>query len=142
VHDAWFYRVGESQIGPVPLVELRRLMGIGQLGPSIAVWREGMPGWMPAAQVPGLMASEGGLQFIVPTGRTSKAALVAGYLGLFGLIFLPFGPVALVLGILGVRDLKRNPHKNGWGRAITGIVLGGLLTLAALCWVFVVATRK
>lgn len=132
MNDAWFYRVGESQIGPVPMMELQRLMGTGQIGPSVALWKEGMAGWVPASQVPALMPAEGGLQFLVPTGRTSGLALTAGYLGIFGFFFPPLAPVALVLGILGVRDLKRHREKNGWGRAITGIVLGGLLTLGLL----------
>ena len=46
MNDAWFYRVGESQLGPVPMIELQRLMGSGQIGPSVALWREGMPGWV------------------------------------------------------------------------------------------------
>ena len=58
--------------------------------------------------------------------------MAAGYLGIFGFFFPPIGVAALVLGILGVRDLKNHPEKNGWGRAITGIVLGALMTLATL----------
>ncbi len=143
MNDAWFYRVGGSQLGPVPMLELQRLMSSGQIGPAIAVWREGMPDWMPAAQVlvgqmPGMLPNENGLQFLVPTGRTSKTSMAAGYLGLFGLLFFPMGPAALVLGIVGVRDLKKHPEKNGWGRAITGIVLGGLITLGILFWIGVV----
>ena len=132
MNDAWFYRVGESQLGPVPVIELQRLMGSGQIGPSVALWREGMPGWVPASHVPALTPSEGGLQFLVPTGRTSGLSMTAGYLAIFGFFFPPLAPVALVLGILGVRDLRRHPQKNGWGRAITGIVLGGLVTLGLL----------
>ena len=135
MYDAWFYRVGESQLGPVPMIELQRLLAAGQIGPAVAVWREGMPSWLPASQIPGMMASEGGLQFIVPTGRTSQSSLAAGYLGLFGLVFCPLGPAALVFGILGVRDLKKHPEKNGWGRAITGIVLGALTTIGMALWV-------
>lgn len=142
MNDAWFYRVGESQWGPVPATELKRLMSTGQLGPAIAVWRDGMPGWMPASLVPGLHPTEGGLQFLVPTGRTSKSSMAAGYLGLFALLFLPLAPAALVFGILGVRDLKRHPEKNGWARAITGIVLGGLTTVGLLFLVGVIVFHK
>ena len=42
------------------------------------------------------------------------------------------GPLALVLGILALRDLKLHPHKRGMGRALTGIVLGALGTLAMI----------
>jgi hypothetical protein len=142
MNDASFYRLGESQLGPVPMIELRRLIGSGQIGPAIAVWREGMPGWIPASQVPGMLPSEEGLQFLVPTGRTSKSSMAAGYLGLFGLIFPPLGVAALVLGIVGVRDLQQHREKNGWGRAITGIVLGGLVTLALLLWLVAVVFAR
>jgi hypothetical protein len=138
MNDAWFYRVAETQLGPVPMIELQRLMSVGQIGPAVTVWREGMAGWVPLSQMPGAMPSEGGLQFIVPTGRTSKSSLAAGYLGLLGLLIFPFGFAAVALGIVGIRDLKKHPEKNGWGRAITGIVLGGLTTIGFLVWVLVV----
>lgn len=140
--DAWFYRVGEVQVGPVPMGELRRLLAAGQIGPAAAVWREGLPGWMPASQVPALAPAENGLQFLVPTGRTSASSMAAGYMGIFGFFFPPLGIAALVLGILGVRDLKRHPEKNGWGRAITGIVLGGLLTVGMLALIVLIAVQK
>ncbi|HSO32748.1 MAG TPA: GYF domain-containing protein [Labilithrix sp.] len=139
MYDAWFYRVGESQVGPVPIVELQRLLGAGQIGPAAAVWRDGMPSWVPAGQVPGLMPAENGLQYIVPTGRTSRSSMAAGYLGIFGLFFFPLGVAAVVLGIVGIRDLKKHPEKNGWGRAITGIVLGGLTTVGLVFLLVLIA---
>jgi hypothetical protein len=63
----------------------------------------------------------------------NPAGLVAYYLGVFGLIpvlGLILGPAALVCGIVGVRHAMRNPAARGLGHAITGIVLGGLETLA------------
>jgi hypothetical protein len=142
MYDAWFYRVGESQLGPVPMFELQRLIAGGQIGRAVTVWREGMPGWIPASHVPGLLPTDNGLHFIVPTGQTSKSALAAGYLGLFGIFFFPLGIAGLVLGIIGVRDLRRNPDKNGWARAITGIVLGGLVTLGTLFLIVLIAFGK
>ena len=142
MNDAWFYRVGDSQLGPVPMVELQRLLGTGQIGPSVALWRQGLAEWVPASQVPALMQPEGGVQFLVPTARTSGLALTAGYLGIFGFFFPPLAPVALALGIMGVRDLKRHREKNGWGRAITGIVLGGLLSLGLLVLLGVIIFKK
>jgi hypothetical protein len=138
----WFYRVGATQLGPVPRVELQQMIARGQIGPSVALWTDGMSDWMPASHVPGFMPSEQGLQFLVPTARTSASAMASGYLGIFGFFFPPFGIAALVLGILGVRDLKKHPEKNGWGRAITGIVLGGLLTLGTLVLVVLIALGK
>ena len=138
----WFYRVGTTQLGPVPMVELQQMIARGQLGPGVTLWSEGMPDWTPAAHVPGFMPSEQGLQFLVPTARTSGSAMAAGYLGIFGFFFPPMGIAALILGIMGIRDLKKHPEKNGWGRAITGIVMGGLMTLAMLFLVVLIAFGK
>lgn len=66
-------------------------------------------------------------RLILPVGRSSWA-IMAGYLGL--LSFIPgIGILAIAAGLLAVRDIKRNPEKHGMGRAITGIVLGVLLSL-------------
>ena len=66
-------------------------------------------------------------RMILPTGKSSWA-IMAGYLGL--LSFIPgVGILAVIAGILAIKDIKRNPNKHGMGRAITGIVLGVLLTL-------------
>ena len=35
-------------------------------------------------------------------------------------------------------DLKRNPKKHGWGRAIFGTVVGLLGTATAASWVFAI----
>lgn len=130
--DAYYYRYGEAQYGPIPRAELERLIAAGQLTRATPVWGDGMAGWAPASHLPGPVADEGGIQFLIPTARTSRYSLAAGYLGLFGIVVFPLAPFAILLGILGIRDLKRNPEKNGWGRAITGVVLGGLTTLGAL----------
>jgi hypothetical protein len=39
-------------------------------------------------------------------------------------------PLALIAGILAIREMNRNPQKHGMGRAIFGIIMGGLGTLA------------
>jgi hypothetical protein len=63
------------------------------------------------------------LRMLVPVGR-SPYAIAAGYLGLFSLAFCFLGPVAVVLGMLAIRDMRKNPHLTGLPRAILGIVLG------------------
>ena len=62
----------------------------------------------------------------MPVGR-SGWAIAAGYAGLFGLTVI-LAPIALVLGSVAAFDLKRNPKKHGWGRAIFGLVIGLLGT--------------
>lgn len=65
-------------------------------------------------------------------------ALIAYYLGILSglpLIGLPFGMAAFVLGIMGLRDRRRNPAIKGSIHAGIGIGCGGLFTLL---WGFVV----
>ena len=55
-------------------------------------------------------------------------ALIAYYLGIFAFIpvlGIPLGLAAFVLGILGLRDRKRNPIIKGSVHAWIGIVVGG-----------------
>ncbi len=70
------------------------------------------------------------MRMLLPVGR-SGLAIAAGYLGLFSLIVFP-APLALIVGILALRDIKRHPEKGGKGRAIFGVVMGGIFTLLVL----------
>jgi hypothetical protein len=47
-------QAGQSQ-GPFPLQQLIAGIGQGQLNAATLVWSPGMPGWLPAGQVPALM---------------------------------------------------------------------------------------
>jgi hypothetical protein len=63
-------------------------------------------------------------------------ALIAYYLGIFSglpMIGLPVGIVAFVLGIMGLKDRKRNPAIKGSAHAWIGIGCGGFF---ALLWGF------
>lgn len=65
-------------------------------------------------------------------------ALIAYYLGIVSglpMIGLPIGIVAFVLGILGLRDRKRNPVIRGGFHASVGIGCGGFF---ALLWGLVI----
>jgi hypothetical protein len=76
------------------------------------------------------MQHNAGLEFIVPMGNISGAAIAAGYLGIFSLAFAPLtGLPAIICGVLAIRTLQRDPTKKGWGRAVTGIALGSLFSL-------------
>ena len=70
-------------------------------------------------------------RMLLPVGR-SGLAIAAGYAGLFAFLVAP-APIALLLGVLAVRDLKKNPKKHGMGRAVFAIVVGALGT-ALLVW--------
>jgi hypothetical protein len=67
------------------------------------------------------------MRMLLPVGR-SPYAIAAGYLGLISLLMLP-APLALLFGILGVRDIQKNPEKTGMGRAIFGIVMGAIFSI-------------
>src|SRR4051812_10106663 len=50
----WFYvRAGQQQ-GPTDLQSLSDLIRRGEIQPTDLVWRDGMPDWTPATQVPEL----------------------------------------------------------------------------------------
>jgi uncharacterized RDD family membrane protein YckC len=68
--------------------------------------------------------------WLLPSNR-SGWAIAAGYLGLLSLLFLP-APFALVTGVLGLREIRRHPGLGGRGRAIFGIVMGGLFSLVLI----------
>ena len=71
------------------------------------------------------------IRMLLPVGR-SWLAIVAGYLGLLSILMCP-APLALLFGILAVVDIRKHPEKHGLGRAIFGIVMGGMLILG-LFW--------
>jgi len=64
------------------------------------------------------------MRMLLPVGR-SGLAIAAGYAGLFALLIFP-APLALALGILAVRDIRKNPKKHGMGRAVFALITGGL----------------
>lgn len=147
----FYYRHFDQQFGPVVREELMGLARSGKLYATDLVWAEGWPTWQEAHRVPGLFEKAPPqpprppgmspyatappqaagddllMRMVLPVGR-SPWAIAAGYLGLFSLLFLP-APFALLTGILAVRDIRRNPHKHGMGRAVFGIVMGGLVSL-------------
>ena len=67
------------------------------------------------------------MRMLLPVGR-SAWAIAAGYAGLFSVLFIP-APIALILAIVAIRDLRRHREKHGMGRAIFGLVMGGLFSL-------------
>jgi hypothetical protein len=137
----WYWDAGNQKLGPVLLADLKARVHAGQIGPHTPVWTQGMPEWMPAGQLPVLFlatgqpvprADDNGLGILMPTGPQSGLSIAAGYCAIAGLLCGITAPVGVVLGFYGVRDLNRHPEKRGRGRAYTGIILGGLITLGWL----------
>ncbi len=79
---------------------------------------------------PTKLADSAAMRMLLPVGR-SGWAIAAGYLGLFSLVVLP-APLAVIVSIVAIRDIRKsrttaNP-KHGMGRAIFGLIVGGLGT--------------
>ncbi len=79
------------------------------------------------------------MRMIMPVGR-SGLAIAAGYAGLFAVLMCP-APIAFALGILAIRDIKKHPEKHGMGRAIFGLVMGAIFTLALILFLVVAAIQ-
>jgi hypothetical protein len=139
----WHYRIGEIQHGPLTLPQLQQLVASGQIGPATMVWADHLTQWQPVSAFPFLRTPNmvprddgGALNLLLPIGPQSGFAIAAGYLGLFSVFLFP-APLAIIFGILALRDLKAHPEKRGMGRAITGIVMGSLVTLGFLALVVI-----
>ena len=89
-------------------------------------WRDQPPFPPP----PATLGDDPAMRMILPVGR-SLWAIAAGYLGLVSLIVIP-APLALITGVIAVIDIKRHPEKSGMGRAVFGIVMGGLVCLLVI----------
>ena len=98
-----------------------------------------MPPPLPPGQTP--MGQDSGMRMILPVGR-SVWAILAGYFGLFSVIPV-FAPAALICGIVAIIHIRKSKlgsqPKFGMGRAIFGVVMGtlGTLALLALIWAYV-----
>jgi predicted Zn finger-like uncharacterized protein len=47
----WYVAIGEAQVGPLPIPDLKRKWEQGDVGPDSLVWRPGMGDWSPLATV-------------------------------------------------------------------------------------------
>jgi len=52
----WYVAIGEAQVGPLPLPEVRKRWEAGDIGPDSLVWRPGMAEWGPLSGVAELAA--------------------------------------------------------------------------------------
>ena len=85
---------------------------------------------MPPQYAPQNIENDSALKMILPIGR-SGLAIAAGYAGLFAFLLFP-APIALILSILAIYDLKHHPGKLGMVRAVFGLIVGALGTIALL----------
>lgn len=85
---------------------------------------------MPSQDARRRLEDDSAMRKILPVGR-SGLAIAAGYAGLLAFCVFP-APIALILSILAIYDLKNHPDKLGMGRAVFGLIVGGLGTIALL----------
>lgn len=80
----------------------------------------------------GGIGDDAGMRLLIPVGR-SGWAIAAGYLGLFSLVLIP-APISLMVSVIAIREIRRSTGtakvKHGMGRAVFGLVMGILGTLA------------
>lgn len=78
------------------------------------------------------MQDDAGMRLLMPVGR-SIWAIAAGYLGLFSVLVVP-APFTLSASIIAIIDIRKSrvtgSPKYGMGRAIFGLVMGAIFTVA------------
>jgi hypothetical protein len=57
--DWYLARGGQERVGPLTSQQLRQMAANGQVSGNDLVWKEGMPNWVPASQVKGLLGGSG-----------------------------------------------------------------------------------
>jgi GYF domain 2/Domain of unknown function (DUF4190) len=136
---SWFIARGDSHQGPMSHSDVQRMIHIGELGPNTLVWKQGMPVWAPASQVPdfrfeaapastapasgpSLQAAAANPYGHVPgTSGLAIASLVLGLLWLCGIGSL----LATIFGAVALSQISRSGGAvGGKGMAIAGLILG------------------
>ena len=83
---------------------------------------------------PPRLGDDPGMRLLMPVGN-SGWAIASGYLGLISVLLVP-APLALLTGILALRDIRASKsaqqRKHGTGRAIFGLIMGGLFSLIGI----------
>jgi hypothetical protein len=148
----WWYRKDNSDVGPVDQATIQQMVAAGKLKPDDFVWTDGMPQWVSAQQVPGLLpnlaASQaqvgGGAPFMEPaTGigelpaSLCRSALSSRPWVIFiAIVFFVYAGFVIVGGIFALIQGANHhlPPIVAWGlfALIFGLdyVTGGLLLLS------------
>jgi len=67
----WYVAIGEAQVGPLPLAEVKKKWEAGDVGPDSLTWRPGMPDWQPLSTVADLAA------YLAPVPQPAKPSALA-----------------------------------------------------------------
>lgn len=141
----WYFGENGQQNGPVDDAGIRQAMAAGQLNPQTLVWREGMPNWLPLAQVPELFSPDpaafppgspypppyaGGYappygSMAPPTSGLAIASMVCGIVAPCLCYFAIVAAIpAVICGHLAMARIRENPLTLGRGMALAGLILG------------------
>jgi hypothetical protein len=126
--DWYVAKIGGQPVGPLTPLQVKQMAEAGQLQGSDLVWKEGLPQWVPASQVKGLLSGSG---TAIPAATPSATPAPApspppsaerpapvpgsdeapadggrdpwyyGFLETYAKVFLWLGIAACVLGFLG-----------------------------------------
>ncbi|MBO4371889.1 MAG: CD225/dispanin family protein [Bacteroidales bacterium] len=125
----YYYRSGNTQIGPVPVEQMR-----GVVTPSTYVWATGMSTWKQAAEVPELMSQ---LSLFVPSQNTIMPPKPDNHLVLSIIAILaclPLGIVALIMSLQCDSAYNRGDYNDAVSKAKLAKTLSlvGLISFGAL----------
>jgi predicted Zn finger-like uncharacterized protein len=67
----WYVAIGQAQVGPLPLTEVKKKWQGGEVGSDSLVWRPGMGDWSPLSSVPDLAG------YLAPVPQPSRASVRA-----------------------------------------------------------------
>lgn len=154
--DIWYYHQLGANHGPVDFNHLQYLAISGQILPDDLVWKEGLPEWIAAGRVPGLIKASPGLS-AMPTApvyvgvnpaqpgdfpRVSGLSVASLVLGLLGWLCGIGSILAIIFGAVALHQINESRGRvTGKGMAIAGLVLGIVFAILYVIWLilFVVA---
>lgn len=155
----WYSGRDGQQYGPFEEAQMKSMVADGRVLSSDLVWREGMPQWVPASNVPELFpsgANPGTQQqtFRAQTlgyggGTYSSAesfrgqAQTAMILSLVGILCVGIicGPLAIVFACQAFNGMKRSGNEDGKGMATAGLIIGIIVTLLNLLSILIFVGR-
>jgi hypothetical protein len=143
----WWYGKNGTEAGPVDQMTLQRMLAMGSLNADDRVWTDGMPQWVPARQVPGLVlpptsvvagglvAADGLQKDELPATLCRSAVSSRPWVLFYAIVCFVFGGLAMVAGVFGlVRGIGDHlPPVAAWGLFVIIFALdyicGGFLLL-------------
>jgi hypothetical protein len=145
----WYYAKDGQQAGPIAQDELQGYFRDNRLALDTNVWRDGMANWMPANQVPDLMAGVSGGMLTQPAAGaapymqvqpqpTNSMALTSMILGLLGLFvaWIFTAIPAVICGHIARKQIRTSGGlQTGDGMALTGLITGYLVIVLTILMV-------